>query len=102
MILSRQDQLAAVLPGLIAPSLDWEIRSERASSMGRAGRAIEESLAALKRFEGPPEERDRLVRQAADAVWSYFVQREMMGFSRHDDAIETYGIPREVLRRVGC
>ncbi len=102
MTLSRQDQLAALLPGIIPPSLDWELRAERASSIGRAGRRIEEALAVLGRFEGREEDRDLLVRDAADAVWSYFVQREMMGFSRHEDAVEAYRIPPEVMRRVGC
>lgn len=102
MALSIHTDLAGAMPGLVPPSLDWEIRSERASSMGRAGRRVEAALAALKGFDGRPEGREPLLREAADAVWSYFVQREMMGFRRHDDAIETYGIPAEVLRRVGC
>ena len=102
MTLSTHTDLSALLPGLAPPSLDWEILSERASSMGRAGRRIEAALAALDAFHGDPADREPLVREAADAVWSYFVQREMMGFARHDDAIEAYRIPREVLRRVGC
>ncbi len=102
MALSLHGDPAGLMPGLLPPSLDWEIRSERASSMGRAGRRVEAALAALRSFEGVPEAREPLLREAADAVWSYFVQREMMGFRRHDDAVETYGIPAEVLRRVGC
>ncbi len=102
MPLASRDDMSSMAFGLMPPSIDFEIRSERASSLGRAGRGVEETLAALASFQGRPEDRERLLRAAADAVWTYFVQREMMGFARHDDAIETYRIPREVLRRVGC
>jgi hypothetical protein len=102
MPLSSQTDLGSPFPGLMPPSIDWEIRAERASSMGRAGRRVEEALKGLATFSGAPEAREILLREAADAVWSYFVQREMMGFRRHDDAVEAYAIPAEVLRRVGC
>jgi hypothetical protein len=42
-----------------------------------------------------------VLKAAADAVWKYLVQREACGARRHDEAISTYGIPREVLMRLG-
>lgn len=101
MPLSAQTDVAALTALLRPPSIDVEIRSERASSLGRSGRRVEDALAALKSFTGRPEARELLLREAAEAVWSYFVQREMVGFTRHDDAIELYGIPKDVLSRVG-
>mgnify|MGYP003704916137 CR=1 FL=1 len=47
MTLSTRIDFSALLPGIAPPTLDWELRSERASSMGRAGRRIETALAAL-------------------------------------------------------
>lgn len=102
MPLSAQTDVASLMAMLRPPSIDLEIRSERASSLGRAGRRVESALGALRTFGGRPEDREPLLREAADAVWSYFVQREMMGFSRHEDAIEAYAIPAEVLNRVGA
>jgi hypothetical protein len=40
--------------------------------------------------------------QATDAVWRYFIQREVQGLISHDPVIEFYQIPREVLARVGA
>ena len=83
-------------------ALAHEILAEQASSLGRAGRAVAASLAALRAFDGEEEERAQLVQAAADAVFGYFVQRELCGFRRHDDAIRDYAIPREVIVRVGA
>ena len=46
--------------------------------------------------------RAALVRAAAEAVYAYFVQRELCGLRRHDDVIREYGIPREVLVQAGA
>ncbi|QCI69447.1 hypothetical protein E8M01_26560 [Phreatobacter stygius] len=83
-------------------ALAHEIIAEQASSLGRAGRAVAASLAALGAFTGDGPQRAALVQAAADAVFGYFVQRELCGFRRHDDAIRDYAIPREVLVRVGA
>ena len=92
--------------GLVA--LDYEIAQEQASSLGRAGRRVAETLAALAAAEGGggaetnAADRKALLGEAAAAVWSYFVQRETIGLRRHDDAIRTYGIPSAVLARLGA
>ena len=59
-------------------------------------------MALLYAFDGEAAERRLLVKQTADAVWAYFIQRELCGLRRHDDAIREYGIPREVLVRLGA
>jgi hypothetical protein len=43
-----------------------------------------------------------LVKGAARAVWKYFVQREACGMRDHREAIRLYGIPGEVLVRLGA
>ena len=55
-----------------------ELLEEQAQSLGRAGRRVEAALAALAAHEG--EGRAALVRAAADTVWEFLVQREVMGF----------------------
>ncbi|HHZ10399.1 MAG TPA: hypothetical protein GX405_16640 [Rhizobiales bacterium] len=81
--------------------LDYEIAGEMASSLGRAGERVAAMLAALSR-EGQGPGRAAALRAAADAVYAYFIQRELCGLRRHDDAIREYGIPREVLVRLGA
>jgi hypothetical protein len=93
---------AASLQGSLQTALDYEVATEKASSLGHAGRIVAESLARLREFDGDPQIRTALRKQAAEAVWAYFIQRELCGLRRHDDAIREYGIPREVLVRLGA
>jgi hypothetical protein len=90
----------ACLPPIGALALDVEILGEEAAALGRAGRRVEETLAALA--AGAPSERDARLRDAAEAVHHYFILREMRGFRRHDDAVAVYRIPRAVLARLGA
>lgn len=87
--------------GLFAP-LDHEIAAEKASSLGRAGEKVEKALALLRALEADAPERPARLKAAADAVYAYFIQRELCGLRRHHDAIRDYGIPREVLVRLGA
>ncbi len=82
--------------------LEHELLAEKAAALGRSGERVAETLAKLRAHRGDAEERRRLVKAAADAVYGYFIQRELCGFRRHDDVIRDYGIPREVLVRLGA
>ncbi|HHY51278.1 MAG TPA: hypothetical protein GYA10_16215 [Alphaproteobacteria bacterium] len=82
--------------------VEAEIVAEKASSLGHHGRLVENALAALKSFEGDTEERSRLVRKAAHEVWAFFVQRELCGLRDQREVIRFYGIPQEVLVRLGA
>ena len=79
--------------------LDHEIAREKAAALGRAGRKVEETLARLREGVG---NRDLLIGEAADAVWAYFIQRELCGIRRHDQVIRFYDIPKAVLARLGA
>lgn len=81
--------------------LHYELMEEQAQSLGRAGRKVEAALAAL-RDHPDGAGRAEVLRAAADAVWSYFVQREVMGLRSRAEVIAQYGIPREVLVRLGA
>jgi hypothetical protein len=82
-------------------AVDQEILAEKAASLGNAGRKVEACLEKLASHRGDSA-RMALVRSAADAVYAYFVQRELCGFRRHDDVIRDYAIPRDVLVRLGA
>jgi hypothetical protein len=73
-------------------------RSAR-SSLSGAERKVISTIAALSAGEG---ERATILAEAREAVWAYFVQRELIGFRRHSDVIQELNIPREVLAGLGA
>jgi hypothetical protein len=81
-------------------ALQGEIVQEQAASLGRMGRKAEAALAALNAHEG--DDRAEVLRKAADAVWCYFVQREVMGLRDRAQIVADYQIPREVMVRLGA
>lgn len=93
-ILNRSEQALNVL--------EYELLSEKAAALGRAGDRVGEALGKLNAHVGDPEARRVLLKAAADAVYAYFIQRELCGLRRHDDAIRDYAIPKEVLLRLGA
>lgn len=83
-------------------ALGYEILAEKAAALGRAGERAEICLRRLKQHENGPDQRVALVRETAEAVYAWFIQRELCGFRRHDDVIREYAIPKEVLARLGA
>ena len=83
-------------------ALGYEIMAEKAAALGRAGARVEASLARLDQAGSAAADRAALLRDAADAVYAYFIQRELAGFRRHDEVIRIYRIPRAVLARLGA
>jgi hypothetical protein len=77
-----------------------EVAQEQAAALGRMGRKAEAALAALRAHQG--EGRAEVLKKAADAVWCYFVQREVMGLRDRSQIIADYQIPRDVLARLGA
>lgn len=95
------DLLAAVNRG----SIETEVLAEKASSLGHHGRLVEQAMAALHAFDeapGDPAERLVLVKRAARETWKYFIQRELCGLRDQREIIRFYGIPRDVLVRLGA
>jgi hypothetical protein len=87
-----------------ANPLEHAINAERAITLGRLGREVEAALLAWQstREAREPERRAAALQACADAVWRYFIQRELQGLMRHEPVIEFYQIPQEVLARVGA
>lgn len=80
--------------------LQTELMAEKAASLGRAGRRVETTLAALR--DASADDHPAALKTAADAVWSLFVQREICGQRDQRPVIDIYGIPKEVLVRLGA
>jgi hypothetical protein len=80
--------------------LRYELMEEQAAALGRTGRKAEAALAALKAHEG--EGRAEALKAAADAVWCFLVQREVMGLRDRAAVVAQYQIPNEVMVRLGA
>lgn len=85
--------------------LEGELLAEKASSLGHHGRLVEAAMARLRDHDaggGSADERLALVKRAAREVWAFFVQRELCGLRDQKDVIKHYGIPPEVIARLGA
>ena len=86
-------------------ALEYEVAEERASALARLGRRLETALTALaacpRTASSDREIRDGLVEQAGYALWLFVVQREACGLNKIDHVIQVYGVPNEVLARMG-
>jgi len=85
-----------------ASILDGEILAEKAAALGRAEQQAEKALEQLKSYSGSPEGRASVLQSTIDAVYAYFIQRELCGFPHHEDPIKHLDIPREVVARLGA
>ena len=87
--------------------LDYELREQKAQTLGAVARQVEQALAVLRAFDArdPRSEgedrRSALLDEAADRVWAFMIQRELCGFRNWEAVVRDYRIPREVLNRVG-
>ena len=93
------DLIRMVRPEAGTAALDHEIAAERASSLGAAERSVIDAIAALT---AATTDRDQRLAEARQVVWQYFVQRELIGFRRHNDVIQDLKIPPEVLAGLGA
>jgi hypothetical protein len=96
------DRSQASMPMTGVQALDFELAEEMAISLGRAGEAVAKALQDLGEVDREHPDRPVRLKTAARAVHAYFIQRELCGLRRHDDAIAHYGISREVIARLGA
>jgi hypothetical protein len=86
-------------------ALERELVGERALALGRIAEGMEKALDDLRQFDregsGDPVERDDLCAVAAERVWFYVVQRESLGWYQHEEALRSYGVPAELILRMG-
>ena len=89
-----------------------EFLQEKASALGRLGRALEASLAALAAFDAGhsqassaaewPQLRASLIAKASIALWHFVVQREACGLRDLRHVLLDYHVPHEVSARMGA
>ena len=89
-----------------------EFIQEKASALGRLGRALEASLAALAEFDAGRGQvssaaeyrqmRASLIAEASIALWHFVVQREACGLSDLRYVLRDYRVPHEVPARMGA
>jgi hypothetical protein len=90
-----------------AAALDYEIAQEKASTLGRLGRALEAALEGLRAFDAEPDASERrdarraLVAEAGHALWLFVVQREALGLRDTRQVMRDYRVPVEVQNRMG-
>lgn len=87
--------------------LEDELVQEKASALGRMGRALEAALAALAKCDaaalGTGEAaRGALVNRAGRALWEFVVQREACGLRDSRQMMRDYRVPAEVVRCMGA
>jgi hypothetical protein len=92
--------------------LAHEFAQERASALGRQGRALEVALAALlevdafrpdgERPAGQPALRRALIERASITLWHFIVQREACGLRDVRSVLRDYRVPSEVVARMGA
>jgi hypothetical protein len=100
----------SLAPGLQPESrlsvLNHEIAQQKAETLGHMGQRVEQALARLRAFQateppGDPERLSSLLDEAAERAWALMIQREISGLRHWEAVVKAYGIPREVLNRMG-
>jgi hypothetical protein len=86
-----------VRPEVGTATIEHEIMAEKANSLGAAEKRVINAVAAIDQGE----DRKAALAEARDAVWGYFVQRELLGFEDHDEVISDLNIPHQVLLTLG-
>lgn len=82
-------------------AMNREVLEEKAASLARAGRVLQEKLDDLaKRSDGS--DQDQLIQSAADAAYALMVQRELCGLTIHAAVIDDFAIPKTVVARIGA
>ncbi len=91
--------------------LQYEIVQEKAATLARIGKRLQDALAVLAEHDaarsetvagrGDDERRDALVTAAGEALWYYVIQREVCGLRDNEAVMRHLGVPREVRLRMG-
>jgi hypothetical protein len=94
-----------------ADLLEHELAQEKATALGRLGRALEAALEALAEFDAEtpnvtPADRRKLraslVAQASLALWYFVAQREACGLRDLRAVLRDYRVPPDVAARMGA
>lgn len=85
--------------------LESELRGEAAASLGVSARRLTRKLELLRKSQAAGRQndahRERLIDDAAEALWGFVVQREILGIYDTEHVIRTFDVPPEVWKRLG-
>ena len=106
---ARASRITNIWTANPAGGLEYEIAQEKASALGRLGRALEAALDSLRAFDAAViepsiearRERRVLVAQASHALWLFVVQREAIGLRDSRQLMRDYRVPPDVEARMG-
>jgi hypothetical protein len=101
--------LAPVRAASALDALQYEIMQEKAATLGRVTHAFERAFAAWQAFEADAaagrvsdsERREKLLDQAAEALWNFVIQRETIGLRNTEAVLREYGVPAALRLRMG-
>lgn len=86
-------------------SVRTALNEEYAGALGASGRRLQQRLDALAAHDAgrpdPYRPRERLLREAADALYSYVIQKEALGVADEAQLKAAFAVPREVWLRLG-
>jgi hypothetical protein len=81
-------------------ALNVEMLEEKAAALSRAGKQVEETLAALENC--PERDHEAVRRAAADAVYAYLIQREICGLRDQQVVFRSFNVPGDVIAILGA
>jgi hypothetical protein len=87
--------------------LKHEVAEEKAGALGRSGRRLERALERLREHETSAvsrtdAKRERLLWDCVERAEAFVVQREACGLRDSRQVLKYYGVPREVIARIGA
>jgi hypothetical protein len=105
----RPPRSLAPRPDVALDALQHEVMQEKAATLGRLTQAFEQALAAWRAGEadaaaaggGDEGRRAALLDNAADALWSFVVQREACGLRNTEAVLREYGVPAVLRLKMG-
>jgi len=93
-------QFSETLQDPLSAALEHEIMAEKAGTLGRLTRKLEDALARLAQAETEPEHRRRAA-EAGEALWYVMIQRELCGLRQHKAFFDHLGVPRSIRLSMG-
>lgn len=102
MVLRPPDLLKNTLKDPLKAAFDYEAAQEAAASLGHAGRKAEKQVEQFNALSASDPLREKVLSETAEAVYGYFIQRELCGMRKHDAIIREMKIPPAVLARLGA
>jgi hypothetical protein len=87
--------------------IEDEVAEEKAGALGRSGRRLEHALEVFRDYEAThgnrsDTKREQLLWDLAARVEAFVAQREACGLRDARHVLQFYGIPREVIARIGA